>query len=58
MLHAPQIPVEELLPESETSFVTSTMGWRVTFTRDASGRATGLTVLRENGRRVEGTRKP
>jgi hypothetical protein len=50
--------VEELLPESETSFVTSTMGWRVTFTRDASGRATGLTVLRENGRRVEGTRKP
>ena len=57
-LHAPQIPVEELLPESETSFVTSTMGWRVTFTRDASGRATGLTVLRENGRRVEGTRKP
>jgi CubicO group peptidase (beta-lactamase class C family) len=56
-LHAPQIPVEELLPESDTSFVTSTMGWRVTFTRDASGRATGLTVLRENGMRVEGTRK-
>jgi CubicO group peptidase (beta-lactamase class C family) len=57
-LHAPQIPVEELLPESDTSFVTSTMGWRVTFKRDASGRATGLTVLRENGMRVEGTRKP
>lgn len=56
MLHAPQIPVEELLPESDTSFVTATLGWRITFTRDASGRATALTVTRENGPPVEGTR--
>jgi len=56
MLRAPQLPLEELVPESSTSFITSTLGWRVTFARDASGRATGLTVVRENGPPVEGTR--
>jgi CubicO group peptidase (beta-lactamase class C family) len=56
MLRAPQIPTEELLPESETSFVTGTLGWRVTFTRDSAGRATALTVRRENGPPVQGTR--
>jgi hypothetical protein len=56
MLRAPQIPTEELLPESETSFVTGTLGWRVTFARDSAGRATALTVTRENGPPVQGTR--
>ncbi|HUQ82084.1 MAG TPA: serine hydrolase domain-containing protein [Gemmatimonadaceae bacterium] len=58
MMTAPQIPVEELLPESDTTFVTSTLGWRITFARDASGRATGLTVVRENGPPVQGSRVP
>jgi len=58
VLTAPQIPVEELLPESDTSFVTSTLGWRVTFTLEASGRAKALTVFRENGPPIEGARVP
>ena len=58
-LHAPQIPIEELLPESPTSFVTSTLGWRVNFTLDgASGRAAALTVLRGGAPPIEGTRAP
>lgn len=57
LLLAPRIPVEELLPESDSSFVTATLGWRVSFERDAStGRATGLTVTRAQGPPVEGTR--
>ncbi|HKG96001.1 MAG TPA: serine hydrolase domain-containing protein, partial [Gemmatimonadaceae bacterium] len=56
LLLAPRIPVEELLPESGTSFVTSTLGWRVTFARDAAGRATALTVARAHGPPVEGER--
>ena len=58
ILTAPQIPVEELLPESDTAFVTSTLGWRIRFARDASGRATALTVIRENGPPIEGSRAP
>ena len=49
-------PATELLPESDARFVMSTLGWSVTFTRDASGRATGLTVSREIGPPIEGTR--
>jgi CubicO group peptidase (beta-lactamase class C family) len=57
LLRAPQLPPdEELLPESDARFVTSTLGWRVAFTRDASGRATRMTVLREGGREVVGER--
>lgn len=55
-LHAPQLPTEELLPVSDTSFVMATLGWRVTFARDARGRATGLTVARPNGPPIEGKR--
>jgi CubicO group peptidase (beta-lactamase class C family) len=57
-LHAAQIPVEELLPESDSRFVTSTLGWRITFTRDATGRATGLTITRQAGPPIEGPRSP
>jgi CubicO group peptidase (beta-lactamase class C family) len=57
MLHAPQIPVQELLPESPTDFVMSTLGWHVTFARNASGRATALTVTRDGGPPIEGSRE-
>jgi CubicO group peptidase (beta-lactamase class C family) len=57
-LHAPQIPAEELVPESDTRFVMAGLAWRVEFARDASGRATGMTVVRDNGQRVRATRKP
>ena len=58
VLQAPQIPTAELLPQSDTTFVTSTLGWRVTFKRDATGRATGLTLTIEGNPPIEGTRKP
>lgn len=58
MLSARQLPLEELLPESDTTFVTSTLGWRVVFAVEASGRAKGLTVFRESGPPIEGTRLP
>jgi hypothetical protein len=58
VLSAPQLPPdEELLPESDTRFVLATLGWRVTFTRDASGKAPGLTVNR-GGPPIEGPREP
>jgi len=57
-LSAQQIPKEELLPESDSTFVMGTLGWRVTFVRGASGRATGLTVFREVGPPVEAKRVP
>lgn len=57
VLRAPQLPPdEELLPASDTSFVTSTLGWRVNFTRGAAGRATRLTVTRDAGPPVVGER--
>jgi CubicO group peptidase (beta-lactamase class C family) len=56
-LHAPQLPEnEELLPESDSTFVMSTLGWRITFARDASGRGTGLTVRRDVGPPIAATR--
>ena len=58
MLAPAQMPVQELLAESDTSFVTSALGWRVTFTRDASGKATALTVFPDNGPQLQGTRVP
>ncbi|WP_282420709.1 serine hydrolase [Polyangium sp. 15x6] len=57
VLHAPRLPKEELIPLSETEFVMGTMGWRVTFKREAGGKATGMTVD-GGGMVVEATRKP
>ncbi|MDI1451730.1 serine hydrolase domain-containing protein [Polyangium sp. 6x1] len=54
---APRLPQEELIPQSETEFVMGTLGWRVTFKREAGGKATGMTV-NGGGMVVEGTRKP
>jgi CubicO group peptidase (beta-lactamase class C family) len=56
MLRAPQIPTTELLPESDSTFVMSTLAWRVTFTRDAARKATSLTVTRDGGTPIEGAR--
>src|SRR4030095_10207846 len=56
MLMSSQIPAQELLAESDTSFVTSTLGWRVTFARDASGEATGLTVVLDRRPQLQSTR--
>ncbi|UQA63379.1 serine hydrolase [Polyangium aurulentum] len=54
---APRLPKEELIPQSETEFVMGTLGYRVTFKREAGGKATGMTVD-GGGMVVEGTRKP
>ena len=56
VVRAPQIPEQELLPKSDTSFVMAALGWQVTFTRDASGRATAITVSRGTGPAIEGKR--
>ena len=56
MVRAPQIREQELLPKSDTSFVMAALGWQVTFTRDASGRATAITVSRGTGPAIEGKR--
>jgi len=56
-LHAPQLPEnEELLPESDTTFVMSTLGWGITFARDAGGRTTGFTLTRDAGPPIEAKR--
>jgi len=57
MLRAPQIPTQELLPESPTSFVMATLGWRMDFTRDAAGRGTAVKVTPDAGPPIEGTRE-
>lgn len=49
---------EELIPESDTSFVGASLGWRWHFSRDASGRVQGLEVVRDDGVRVEARRLP
>jgi CubicO group peptidase (beta-lactamase class C family) len=56
MLRAARIPEQELIPKSDTSFVTSSSGWRVTFARDASGRATAITVNTGPGGAIHGKR--
>ena len=58
MLRAPQIPDEELVAMSDSTFVMTPLGWRATFARDASGRATGVRVTRGMGPPIEGTRQP
>ncbi|APR82588.1 Beta-lactamase class C and other penicillin binding protein [Minicystis rosea] len=58
VLHAPRLPKEELIPQSETAFVMGTLGWRVTFKREAGGKATRMIVVDDGGMVVEATRKP
>jgi CubicO group peptidase (beta-lactamase class C family) len=56
MLRAQPIPEQQLVPKSDTSFVMSTLGWQVTFARDASGRATAITLNPGTGAPIEGKR--
>ena len=56
MLRAQQLPEQELLPKSDTSFVMSSLGWQVRFTRDASGRATAISANPGAGGALEGKR--
>jgi len=56
MLRAQPLPEQELLPKSDTSFVMSSLGWQVTFTRDASGRATAISLNPGAGGAMEGKR--
>jgi CubicO group peptidase (beta-lactamase class C family) len=58
MFRAPQLPDEELVPVSESSFVMVPLGWRMAFERDATGRATSFRVTRPQGPPVEGSRQP
>ena len=39
-----QLPDQELIPKSDTSFVMASLGWQVSFKRDASGRATSISL--------------
>jgi CubicO group peptidase (beta-lactamase class C family) len=56
---APQLPPDaELLAESDTTFVLAPLAWRVRFSRDASGRATAIKVLRGDGPPIDGARAP
>jgi CubicO group peptidase (beta-lactamase class C family) len=57
VLHAPRLLEQELIPQSESEFVMGALGWRVTFKREAGGKATGMTVYGGGGV-VEATRKP
>ncbi len=56
MLRAKVIPEQELVPKSDTSFVMSSLGWQVTFTRDASGRAKAISLNPGAGGPIEGKR--
>ena len=51
-----QLPDQELIPKSGTSFVMGSLGWQVAFTRDASGRATAISVNPGSGGAIEGKR--
>jgi CubicO group peptidase (beta-lactamase class C family) len=56
VLRSRAIPEQELIPKSDTSFVMSSLGWQVTFTRDATGRATAITVNTGVGGSIGGKR--
>jgi hypothetical protein len=56
MFRSQALPEQELIPRSDTSFVMSSLGWPVTFTRDAAGRATAITVNTGPGGAIEGKR--
>jgi len=51
-----QLPDQELIPKSDTSFVMGSLGWQVAFKRDASGRATAISVNPGSGGAIEGKR--
>jgi CubicO group peptidase (beta-lactamase class C family) len=56
-LYGPQDMVQELVPVSDTRFVSPVSGWRFEFARDAAGRATGIKVFHDaRGAPIEGTR--
>src|SRR3712207_8384442 len=46
LFRSPQLGTQELVPESPSAFTMSSLGWKVEFQRDASGRATALKVHR------------
>jgi hypothetical protein len=52
----PSVPRQELYPESRTTFVAAEGGWRITFTRDTTGRATGLSFDIIPGMKLESVR--
>ena len=56
VLKAQQIPEQELIPKSDTTFVMASLGWQVSFRRDASGRATAISVNPGAGGAIEGKR--
>jgi len=57
MLRVPkQLPDQELIPKSDTTFVMASLGWQVTFRRDGSGRATAISVNPGAGGAIEGKR--
>jgi len=57
MLRVPrQLPDQELIPKSDTTFVMASLGWQVTFRRDGSGRATAISVNPGGGGAIEGKR--
>ena len=51
-----QLPDQELIPKSDTSFVLSSLGWQVSFKRDATGRATAISLNPGAGGALEGKR--
>lgn len=51
-----QLPDQELIPKSDTTFVLSSLGWQVSFKRDASGRATAISLNPGAGGALEGKR--
>ena len=51
-----QLPDQELIPKSDTSFVMASLGWQVSFKRDASGRATAISLNPGSGGALEGKR--
>ena len=53
---ARQLPEQELIPKSDTSFVMASLGWQVSFKRDASGRATAISLNPGAGGAIEGKR--
>lgn len=58
MLRAERLPLQELIPESATTFVMSETGWRVTLARDAAVRTTGFAVERPGQPPLRAVRVP
>ena len=56
VLRLPELPEQELVPKSGTSFVMSPLGWHATFMLDSSGRATGISIRRWKGEPIDAAR--